>query len=119
MYGLPDHRRGARALRFTDRGAKSICPDHCLLPIWRRCFQPCSSRIPDSRSFAYLCSVVLEENLMTVPNVPQNSSPAPTPIHRFDNFPVGGADPDFVSEPRHKSALCSIPVLGKMLPQCR
>lgn len=49
------------------------------------------------------------------PNVPSLNGPA-EPV---EAMPVGGADPDFVTLERTKSALCSIPVLGKMLPQCK
>lgn len=55
-----------------------------------------------------------------VPNTsPPDSSYGNGPIDPTEAIPVGGADPDFVTLERTKSALCSIPVLGKMLPQCK
>lgn len=49
------------------------------------------------------------------PNVPNLNDPS-EPV---EAIPAGGADPDFVALERSKSAVCSIPVLGKMLPQCK
>lgn len=39
--------------------------------------------------------------------------------HILADFPVGGADPDFVVTESAKSKLCAVPVVGKLLPQCK
>ncbi|HEY4558117.1 MAG TPA: hypothetical protein VIG82_08000 [Enteractinococcus sp.] len=57
--------------------------------------------------------------MTSVSNTSSNSPQRNNPPHYFHSFPVGGADPDFVPTERAKPALCSIPVLGKMLPQCK
>ena len=53
------------------------------------------------------------------PELPQDSFTPNDPVSRLDVFPVGGTDPDFVSRDSGKPAVCAIPVLGRMLPQCR
>ncbi|WP_022870586.1 hypothetical protein [Yaniella halotolerans] len=35
------------------------------------------------------------------------------------DFSVGGADPDFVALESSKPAICAVPMLGKMLSQCK
>ncbi len=57
--------------------------------------------------------------MTSISNVPPNASRTNNVTSRFESFPVGGSDPDFVSLERVKPALCSIPLLGKVLPQCR
>lgn len=39
--------------------------------------------------------------------------------HILSGFPVGGADPDFVALETTKPAICAVPMLGKMLSQCK
>lgn len=57
---------------------------------------------------------------MTIkPNLPQDSFGPKDAALRFGFFPVGGTDPDFVSRDSSKSPVCAIPLLGKVLPQCR
>lgn len=56
-------------------------------------------------------------------SVPENFT-NPTNInnnipHALDNFPVGGADPDFVVVEAIKPAICAVPVLGRMLRRCQ
>jgi hypothetical protein len=53
------------------------------------------------------------------PNSPQDRSTSDESVGRFYAIPVGGTDPDFVSRDGSKPAVCAIPVLGRMLPQCR
>lgn len=35
------------------------------------------------------------------------------------NFPVGGADPDFVVAESTRPAICAVPIVGRMFPQCK
>lgn len=42
-----------------------------------------------------------------------------TPRHILSDFPVGGADPDFLVPESSEPAICAIPMLRKMLPQCK
>ncbi len=37
----------------------------------------------------------------------------------LDNFPVGGADPDFVVVKAIKPAICAVPFLGRMFRRCQ
>lgn len=64
---------------------------------------------------------VFEEITMTaIPNYPATpTNVVKTPAHILSNFPVGGADPDFVVLEASRSAICAVPMLGKMLPQCK
>lgn len=48
-----------------------------------------------------------------------NVTPQTSASRHLAAFPVGGADPDFVSFERSKPLVCAIPVLGKILPQCK
>lgn len=52
-----------------------------------------------------------------------NTSPRPTPLtpsqQLLANFPVGGADPDFAVEGSVRPKICALPVVGKLLPQCK
>lgn len=57
--------------------------------------------------------------MTSMQNTPPNTSRSDNFVNRFEYFPVGGTDPDFGTFDRVKPALCSIPLLGKMLPQCR
>lgn len=52
-------------------------------------------------------------------NLPQESIISGDELSGVPFLPVGGTDPDFVSRERGRSAVCAVPVLGKMLPQCR
>lgn len=61
---------------------------------------------------------LLEENIMTA--VPRFSSIPTTGAERpAIDFSVGGADPDFVALESSKPAICAVPMLGKMLSQCK
>lgn len=54
------------------------------------------------------------------PSFPGTSSNGiETTPHIMSDFPVGGADPDFVTLETTKPAICAVPVLGKMLSQCK
>lgn len=57
--------------------------------------------------------------MTSMQNTPPNTSRSDNFVNRFEYFPVGGTDPDFGTFDRVKPALCSIPLLGKMLPQCK
>lgn len=57
--------------------------------------------------------------MTSMSNVPPIASRATDLTHGFESFPVGGSDPDFVNLERGKPAMCSIPLLSKVLPQCR
>src|SRR5690625_561016 len=90
--------------------------------------QPCRSLIPCCFCRRYqskpqctmLCSEIFEEFTMPItPNSPQDRSTSDESVGRFYAIPVGGTDPDFVSRDGSKPAVCAIPVLGRMLPQCR
>ena len=39
--------------------------------------------------------------------------------HILANFPVGGSDPDFSAADSNRPKICGLPVVGKMLPQCK
>lgn len=54
--------------------------------------------------------------------IPNNSTIPTNPVgppHALADFPVGGADPDFVVDETSKPLLCTVPMLGQMLPQCK
>lgn len=57
--------------------------------------------------------------MTSMSNISPNASRASSPTRGFESFPVGGSDPDFVNLDRGKSVMCSIPLLSKVLPQCR
>lgn len=52
-----------------------------------------------------------------VSTVQNHSSEATANI--LANFPVGGADPDFVVTEFARPAICAVPFVGKRLPQCK
>lgn len=61
-----------------------------------------------------------EENTMTsIPHFSQTSAHIVDTQHILANFPVGGADPDFVVTKSAKPKFCAVPVVGKLLPQCK
>lgn len=69
---------------------------------------------------AFVPSTVFEEITMTsIFQQPDGISGRSATSDMLDNFPVGGADPDFNGFERIKPAVCSIPVLGKILSQCK
>lgn len=83
-----------------------------------------SSGIPQASNECLMrtcASEVLEEITMTViSNSPADSNKAvDTSSNILANFPVGGVDPDFVVVESNKPAICAVPVVGKMLPQCK
>lgn len=55
-----------------------------------------------------------------IPNVPTNTAHIvdATPNILAD-FPVGGADPDFVMAESTKPVICAVPIVGKMFRQCK
>ena len=39
--------------------------------------------------------------------------------HILADFPVGGSDPDFSAAGSGRPKICGLPIVGKMLPQCK
>ena len=61
---------------------------------------------------------LFEENIMTAaPKIPATLNPGVEDL--TSEFPVGGADPDLVAPESSKPAICAVPMLGKMLSQCK
>ena len=57
--------------------------------------------------------------MTSVPNTSSHSTPLTPSQQLLANFPVGGADPDFAVEGSTRPKICALPVVGKMLPQCK
>lgn len=57
--------------------------------------------------------------MTSVPRTPAHSTPATVAQRLLADFPVGGADPDFALVVSAKPKICALPLVGKMLPQCR
>ncbi|TQL72883.1 hypothetical protein FB556_1553 [Enteractinococcus coprophilus] len=57
--------------------------------------------------------------MTSFPNISPRSTHLPSSQQLLANFPVGGADPDFAIEGSTRPKICALPVVGKLLPQCR
>ncbi|HIY86324.1 MAG TPA: hypothetical protein H9822_07750 [Candidatus Yaniella excrementavium] len=55
--------------------------------------------------------------MTAAPKIPATLNPGVEDL--TSEFPVGGADPDLVAPESSKPAICAVPMLGKMLSQCK
>lgn len=57
--------------------------------------------------------------MTSVPHFSQPTAHIVDAQHILANFPVGGADPDFVITESTKPKICAVPIVGSLLPQCK
>ncbi len=57
--------------------------------------------------------------MTSVPRPAPLTTPLTPSQQLLANFPVGGSDPDFAVQPSTKPKICALPVVGKLLPQCK
>lgn len=57
--------------------------------------------------------------MTSIPNISPRSTSPTSSQQLLANFPVGGADPDFALEGSTRPKICALPVVGKLLPQCK